>query len=143
VTFPVTRPALRSVLFWVQHLLGIGHLQRALRIADALIEKGIAVTVVSGGMPQPLPHHPDIGLVQLPPLRARDTSFALLDAAGAPIDHRLREKRRDALLSVTAAVRPDMVIVEGFPFARRAFRFELDPLIATVRRMPWRPSIIC
>jgi len=131
------------VLFWVQHLLGIGHLQRALRIADALIEKGIAVTVVSGGMPQPLPSHPDVALVQLPLLRARDTSFALLDEAGAPIDDRLRERRRDALLSIAAAVRPDAVILEGFPFARRAFRFELDPLITSVRRMPWRPPIIC
>ena len=133
------RTANRSVLFWVQHLLGIGHLQRALRIADALIERGIAVTVVSGGMPQPLPRHPDVALVQLPPLRARDTSFALLDEAGAPIDDRLRERRRDALLSIRGGGRPDAVVLEGFPFARRAFRFELDPLIAAARRMPWRP----
>ena len=139
----MTVPTNRSVLFWVQHLLGIGHLQRALRIADALIEKGIAVTVVSGGMPQLLPSHPDVALVQLPPLRARDTSFALLDEAGAPIDDRLRERRRDALLSIAAAVRPDAVILEGFPFARRALRFELDPLITSVRRIPWRPPIIC
>ncbi len=38
--------------------------------------------------------HPDVALVQLPPLRARDASFALIDEAGAPIDDRLRERRR-------------------------------------------------
>ena len=143
MTAQANRPANRSVLFWVQHLLGIGHLQRALRIADALIEQGIAVTVVSGGMPQPLPHHPDVALVQLPPLRARDTSFALIDEAGAPIDDRLRERRRAALLAILAAVRPDAVVLEGFPFARRAFRFELDPLIAAVRAAPRRLPVIC
>jgi predicted glycosyltransferase len=133
----------RSVLFWVQHLLGIGHLQRALRITDALVEHGIAVTVVSGGMPQSLPRDPAVTLIQLPPLRARDTSFALMDEAGAPIDDPLRERRRDALLAAFAASRPDAVILEGFPFARRAFRFELDPMIAASRAAPWRPPILC
>ena len=87
-------------------------------------------------MPQSLPRHPDVALVQLPPLRARDASFALIDEAGAPIDDRLRQRRRDALLVVFAAARPDAVVLEGFPFARRAFRFELDPLIAAVRAAP-------
>ncbi len=135
--------AKRSVLFWVQHLLGIGHLQRALRIADALVERGIAVTVVSGGMPQSLTRDAAVTLVQLPPLRARDASFALFDECGAPVDDRLRERRRGAVLASFAAARPDAVVLEGFPFARRAFRFEIDPLIAASRAAPWRlrPSL--
>src|SRR5205085_12093402 len=40
-----------SVLSYVQHLLGIGHLQRSLRIANALVREGAAVTLVSGGEP--------------------------------------------------------------------------------------------
>ena len=39
------------VLFYVQHLLGIGHLARASRVANALVESGFAVTMVTGGMP--------------------------------------------------------------------------------------------
>ncbi|MGE0257775.1 MAG: glycosyltransferase family protein [Alphaproteobacteria bacterium] len=136
-----------SVMLWVQHLLGIGHLQRALRIADALIEWGSAVTVVSGGMPQSLPRNPAVTLVQLPPLRARDASFALLDGSGAPVDDRLREQRRAALLAAFAQARPDALLLEGFPFARRAFRFELDPLIAASCAVSWRSQrrlpIIC
>lgn len=132
-----------SVLFWVQHLLGIGHLQRALRIAGALVEQGIAVTVVSGGMPQDLPCDPAVSFIQLPPLHARDTGFALIDETGAPLDDSLRERRRDALLAAFAAVRPDAVVLEGFPFARRAFRFELDPLIAASHAAFWNPPIFC
>jgi len=39
------------VLFHVQHLLGVGHLQRSLRIAEALVAAGIDVTLVQGGAP--------------------------------------------------------------------------------------------
>ena len=37
------------VLFYVQHLLGIGHLKRATTLARAMTEQALNVTVVSGG----------------------------------------------------------------------------------------------
>ena len=39
----------RRVFFYVQHLLGIGHLVRASRIAQALQAAGFDVTLVTGG----------------------------------------------------------------------------------------------
>ena len=39
------------VLFWVQHLLGTGHLRRALTVSAAMAERGLAVTLASGGPP--------------------------------------------------------------------------------------------
>src|SRR4051812_16597480 len=102
-----------SVLFHVQHLLGIGHLQRTMRIAEALAEHSLDVTVVSGGMPVSLPVPPSVRLRQLPPVRARDARFELIDAAGAPIDEILRQRRRDALLAAFDDVRPDAVVIEG------------------------------
>lgn len=123
-----------AVLFHVQHLLGIGHLQRTRRIADALAARGIDVTLVTGGMPvAELAASRAQRIVQLPPIRARDASFALFDAAGRPVDERLWQARREALLAAFAAARPEVVVIEGFPFARRAFRSELDPLIAGAR----------
>ena len=132
-----------SVLFYVQHLLGIGHLQRALRIAEALARDGVAVTLVSGGAPVALPRDAAIRFVQLPPVRAKDARFELVDRAGRPIDDRLREGRRAALLDAFAVARPGGVIIEGYPFARRAFGFELEPLIAAVRAARPRPRLIC
>lgn len=41
------------VLFYVQHLLGIGHLARVSRIAAALARDAFDVTVVTGGLPVP------------------------------------------------------------------------------------------
>jgi predicted glycosyltransferase len=131
-----------SVLFYVQYLLGIGHLQRSLRIAEALVNDGIAVTLVCGGPPVALPSHPALRIVQLTPVRALDAAFELVDSAGHPIDDALRDGRKRALLAAFAATRPDAVIIEGFPFARRAFRFELEPLIAAVRTAVPRPRLI-
>ena len=131
-----------SVLIHVQYLLGIGHLQRARRIGEALAGHGVAVTLVSGGSPVPgLAPTRRLRVVQLPPIRALDARFDLVDADGAPVDDAMRETRRRALLDAFAEARPDVVVIEGFPFARRAFRFELDLLIEAARQA--RARLVC
>jgi predicted glycosyltransferase len=135
-----------SVLFHVQYLLGIGHLQRSLRIAEALARLGIVVTFVSGGAPVPTLAlaRPGIRVVQLPAISALDARFELINAAtGQPLDDTLRQVRRTALLDAFAAARPDAIVIEGFPFARRAFRFELDPLISAATAAPRHVPVIC
>jgi predicted glycosyltransferase len=122
------------VLFHVQHLLGIGHWQRSLRIAEALAAAGMRVALVQGGPPvREIKPAPGLDLIQLPPIRARDATFELVDSAGDPVDDALRAARCDRLLAAFAALQPNALVIEGFPFARRAFRFELDPLIAAAR----------
>jgi predicted glycosyltransferase len=134
-----------SVLFYVQHLLGIGHLRRALYIVEALTAQGLAVTLVSGG--EPLPDLADAAaarVIQLAPVRARDASFRnLVDGGGRPVDDALRTRRQNALLEAFSSTAPDAVIIEAFPFGRRAFRFELDPLIAAARAQPKRALVLC
>ena len=134
-----------SVLFYVQHLLGIGHLRRALRIVDALAGEGIEVTLVSGGEPLSSQSRPSAEhFVQLEPIRSRDTQFKdLVDASGRPINDTLRQMRQTSLLAAFAAARPDAVVIEAFPFGRRAFRFELDPLIDAVASSRPPPLLIC
>lgn len=132
-----------AVLIHVQHLLGIGHLARMLRVAEAVAREGLGVTVLSGGMASGLPVPPGIRFIQLPPLRARDARFELVDATGAPLGEEGRRERRDATLAAFAEIRPDALVIEGYPFARRKLRFELDPLIAAARAAPWRPRVVC
>jgi predicted glycosyltransferase len=134
-----------SVLFYVQHLLGIGHARRAFRLADAVAREGIRVTLVSGGEPPPGPLcAQSMSIVQLAPIRARDASFKeLVGPGGRPIDEKLREARREALVAAFEAARPDAVMIEAFPFGRRAFRFELEPLIEAARLRRPRPRVLC
>jgi predicted glycosyltransferase len=134
-----------SVLFYVQHLLGIGHLRRALHLVGGLAEAGIRVTLVSGGEELPeLAGAAAERIVQLAPIRATDASFRhLVDSDGRAVDDALRARRRQALLDAFAAARPDAVVIEAFPFGRRAFRFELDALIATARSRRPRALVLC
>ena len=134
-----------SVLFYVQHLLGIGHMRRALRLVDALASTGLEVTLVSGGEPLPASSPTTAKrIVELAPIRARDASFkVLVDAAGRPVNDRLRAERRAALLDAFAAARPDALVIEAFPFGRRALRFELEPLLDAARSRRPRPLVLC
>ena len=129
------------VLFWVQHLLGSGHLKRAATLARALVEHGLEVTLVSGGPPAPWLVPPGVGLIQLPAVQARDLAFsALVDEADRPLDDALRAARRDRLLRAFKEQAPQIVLTEMFPFGRRGFLFELMPLLAAAaarRPRPW------
>lgn len=131
------------VLFYVQHLLGIGHLKRAVVLAHAMRRAGLQVTLVSGGEAVPVIDSSGIDWVQLPPARAADMSFkVLLDENGAPVDDAWREGRRDLLLQVFHRLRPQVVMVELYPFGRRQMRFELTPLLEAAWAMAPRPRVV-
>lgn len=131
-----------KALIYVQHLLGIGHLARVSRIAAALAKAGADVTLVSGGAAVASFPPPGVRLAQLPAIRARDMSFsALIDEDGNAIDDTFKAHRRDRLIQVFAAARPDVLIIEAFPFGRRQMRFELLPLLEQARALA-RPPLI-
>lgn len=131
-----------KILFHVQHLLGIGHDRRAALVARALAAAGGAVTLVRGGHPVPGVDYGPAAVIQLPPVRAADGSFkVLLDETGAPIDDAWRDRRRAAALNALVSVAPDVLLVESFPFARRAFRFELIPLLQAARARGVRTAV--
>ena len=132
----------RRVLFHVQHLLGIGHWRRAALIARGLAAAGLEVTVLSGGPPEPGGAEP-FRIVQLPAAHAADATFkTIVDEHGRPIDEAFRAARRERALAALAAHRPHVLLIESYPFGRRAFRFELEPLIAAARAAAPRPAII-
>ncbi|MGE0238425.1 MAG: glycosyltransferase family protein [Parvibaculaceae bacterium] len=131
-----------KALVYVQHLLGIGHLARVSRIAAALAEAGIDVTLVSGGAPVAGFPKAQVKLVQLPPIRARDASFSeLIDAEGNPLSDAFKALRRDRLLTAFETAQPDVLITEAFPFGRRQMRFELIPLLEQAKARPHPPII--
>ena len=132
------------VLFWVQHLLGTGHLKRAATLARAMAARGLRVVIASGGTPAPWLVGEGIELVQLPPVRASDLAFtSLLDEHDRPIDDDFRAMRRDRLLALFAELRPRVIMTEMFPFGRRAFRYELCAVARGGRAAPGRGRGAC
>lgn len=131
------------VFFYVQHLLGIGHLARASRIAAALVEDGFDVTVVTGGSQVPGFPGPGVKSIGLPPLLAGNAGFSgLVDTDGNPASEDYLANRRKRLLEAFHESRPDMVIIEAFPFGRRQMRFELLPLLDAIQAAVPRPRLL-
>jgi predicted glycosyltransferase len=117
-------------LIHVQHLLGLGHLARAARLATAMAADGFDVTMAMGGVAAGVPAPPGIRIVQLDPVRvAPDAMTILLAADGQIFDAERQARRRDVLLELFEAIAPDVLVIEAFPFGRRMMRFELMPLL--------------
>ncbi|PWC51243.1 glycosyltransferase family protein [Azospirillum sp. TSA6c] len=132
------------LLIAVTHLLGTGHLSRALALAEAFTARGWRVDVASGGRPAPhLAPNPTGGsatLHQLPALASDGADFAtLLGADGTPADAGLFAARQAILTGLLDSLRPDVLITELFPFGRRALAAEFDALLERARALPQPP----
>jgi len=130
------------ILFYVQHLLGIGHLRRTLAIARACVDQGLCVEVVSGGLPVDLGPHDALRIHQLKPLKSADLSFSqVVDHGGVPLTESMQKERTGKLLEIFHELQPDLLVTELFPFGRRRFRFELLPLLEAARA--GKKPVIC
>lgn len=144
MTDDARNPAARvKIFFWVQHLLGIGHLKRTATLARAFRRAGMEVTVVSGGHVVPGLDIADAKLIQLPPVRAADKYFKILiDDDDVEIDDGFRARRRDLLLAAYRAEAPNVIVTELFPFGRRQLRFELTALLDAAKAEAHPPLIV-
>jgi predicted glycosyltransferase len=144
MTDDARNPAARAkIFFWVQHLLGIGHLKRTATLARAFRRAGMEVTVVSGGHVVPGLDIADAKLIQLPPVRAADKYFKILiDDDDVEIDDGFRARRRDLLLAAYRAEAPNVIVTELFPFGRRQLRFELTALLDAAKAEAHPPLIV-
>jgi predicted glycosyltransferase len=132
------------VLFYVQHLLGVGHLRRSEILAAAMGAAGLDVTIALGGMSMPEVPFRDTRIARLPPARIANDDFStLLDASGQPVDDRWKAVRASALLDLFRETAPDVLLVELYPFGRRQFAFELLPLLEAADTRSPRPHIAC
>ncbi|MDD9885538.1 MAG: glycosyltransferase [Gammaproteobacteria bacterium] len=141
-------PGLR-VHMYVQHLLGRGHLARMRTLAAALARAGHRVKLISGGMPAAgdggdAEVHAGYRVLQLPAVKVAAGNFrVLLGEDGAAVDDDFKARRATRLLQVVADDAPQVLVVESFPFGRRAMRFELLPLMEMVAAMQPRPLTLC
>jgi predicted glycosyltransferase len=123
------RPAL---LFYCQHSVGMGHLVRSVALVRELATR-FDVTFVSGGkLPRGISLPDGSRCTNLPPLG--------MDASGRLVSHDRRRsvagalsQRRRMLLDAYRASRPRVIVIELFPFGRRKFSVELEPLLEEVR----------
>ncbi len=131
-----------KVMIVVTHLLGTGHLSRALTLGRAFVEQGHDTFVISGGMPAPQLDTDGLTLFGLPPLRSDGTNFTrLLDQSGQAANAEYMQARSKALIQAVTQFQPDVLITELFPFGRRSLSDEFLAALNAARQLP-RPPVI-
>jgi predicted glycosyltransferase len=130
-----------KIVFYCQHVLGIGHFFRSLEICRALERHHVILVTGGPRVAASLPRH--VQEIRLPTL-AMDRDFKELQAEGGADVDAIRQQRRERLRTLFAAEKPDLFLVELYPFGRKAFRFELDPLLEDMAqgRLP-RCGVAC
>lgn len=130
-----------KVMIIVTHLLGTGHLTRALTLARGFAEAGDEVLLASGGMPVPHLDFSGLRVLQLPPLRSDGTAFTRLltdrDTLAGADD---LAARGTALAEAVQAFAPDALICELFPFGRRVLADEFTAALQAARALP-KPAL--
>ncbi len=120
-----------KIIQYCQHVLGIGHLFRSLEICRAL--SGHEVILVTGGpaVEADLPEH--VREFRLPDLQMDHAFKGLFSTAKNLTVDQVKEERQKRLMALFENERPDLFLVELYPFGRKAFRFELDPVLKALR----------
>lgn len=120
-----------TIVLYCQYVWGMGHLFRSLELARAL--SGHRVVLVAGGQEVALDLPGHVELVRLPALFMDERFTTLIPGVAGRSVEAIQRQRREALAALFERTRPEMFIVELYPFGRTAFGFELEPLLAAIR----------
>ncbi|WP_171100627.1 glycosyltransferase family protein [Ruegeria sp. HKCCD7255] len=132
-----------KVMIVVTHLLGTGHLSRALTLGRSFSEAGHEVFVISGGMPAPQFDTNGLSILNLPPLQSDGVNFTrLLDQSGSEVDKTYLTARQTALVQALHSFAPDLLITELYPFGRRVLADEFLALLSTAEGLTRRPVVL-
>jgi predicted glycosyltransferase len=132
-----------TLLFYCQHSLGLGHLSRSFALCEALLHRFNVVLLCGGTLPRGIDPPEGVTVVALPPLGASVDGHLISHDRRRSLD-RAHELRRRRILETYRSVRPDVVLVEFFPFGKSRFAGELIPLLEEVRSLgPAAPIVAC
>ncbi len=129
------------IWIYCQHVLGLGHFFRTREIANALAHH--EVLLITGGKDIPARLEDHVRTIALPGLMM-DTDFNGLYSVdpGLPLET-VQSRRRDVLMDLLDRQPPDVFLVELYPFGRRAFRFELEPVLDHIRQTGLPCRVLC
>lgn len=120
-----------KVSYYCQHVLGIGHFHRSLEICRA-IARNHPTTLILGG-PAVQVDIPEIKVLRLPGLQM-DSEFSTMVPCDSSLPlEEVKKARRKLLYNHFAKSCPDIFVTELYPLGRKAFRFELDPVLDHIR----------
>jgi predicted glycosyltransferase len=133
---------MKKLLFYCQHILGMGHLVRSMEIVRGLMSDFQVCFINGGQIIKEFEISDEIEVVNLPAIKT-DSEFKQLK----PVDDSLslaevQEFRKNKLLQIADEFQPDVLIIELFPFGRGKFSFELIPLLEKLQSSEKSVNII-
>lgn len=121
-----------NIAYYCQHVLGVGHFHRSLEICRELAKKD-RIAMITGGAPLDF-NEKSVSFFQLPGL-VMDSDFNNLSPLDASYSlAETKEIRLTRLWNFLTTFRPNIFLVELYPFGRKSFRFELDPILEGIRK---------
>ncbi|MEZ4732246.1 MAG: glycosyltransferase [Caldilineaceae bacterium] len=132
----------QTLLFYCQHVLGMGHLMRSRALVEGLADD-FNITFLNGGELIPGFTFPAaVEVINLPPLKA-DAAFAGIQAEAGQSLAQIKAARAALLMESYSRLQPAVLVIELFPFGRKKFAFELLPLLARIRREGSPTKVVC
>ena len=116
---------------YCQHVLGIGHLHRSLEICK-VISTEHDVTLILGG-PEASIDTEGMEVQHLPGLKMDHNFQNLIPCTAGRQLEDVKRERKELLIDHFVHYQPDIFITELYPFGRKAFRFELEPVLSSIR----------
>ena len=130
------------VLIYCQHILGMGHLIRSMAIARAL--KNCVVTFINGGESlSGVQVPPWVSIENLPSISSDSEFQELKTHCQDTTLEQVQQARKHRLMELYETIRPDVLLIELFPFGRKRFAFELLPLLAHIRLAEDSTQVVC
>ncbi len=134
---------MKKLMFYCQHILGIGHLVRSMEIVRGLVAD-FEICFVNGGKAIAGFEIPaGVEVVNLPAIET-DPEFENLSVVDDSRSlEEVQEFRKNQLLDIFNSFQPDVLMIELFPFGRRRFSFELVPLLDRVKAQGKKTKVVC
>jgi predicted glycosyltransferase len=132
---------MKRLLFYCQHILGMGHLVRSMEIVKGLVPEFQVCFINGGEIVEGFDIPSQVEVINLPAIKT-DSEFQELQVVDPNYTlSEVQEMRQAILLEVCDRFRPDVLVIELFPFGRRRFSFELVPMLETAKAMGTK--IVC
>ncbi|MEM8503964.1 MAG: glycosyltransferase [Cyanobacteria bacterium P01_D01_bin.1] len=124
---------MKKLMFYCQHILGMGHLIRSMEIVRSLTADFEVCFINGGEIVEGFQAPPAVRVINLPAIKS-DAEFKELQSVDPKLGiEEVKAQRHRQLLTVLDAFEPDVLMIELFPFGRRRFSFELVPLMEAAR----------
>ena len=120
-----------KIIYYCQHIWGVGHFFRSLEICKALAAHEIIMVTGGPEIDTPVPAH--VRVVRLPGLMTDRNYSGLFPTDKSRTLEAVKAERQKLLYQLIEREAPEVFVVELYPFGRKAFGFELDPVLEGIR----------